>query len=67
MILTFNGTRKIEDAAGDYIVLTDYGTEGLAVSHQAATLREAVEFQAASSRGPSAIVRLVRLKSVEVP
>ena len=35
--IEFNGSEKIDNAAGDYIVLTDHGMEGISVSYQTDT------------------------------
>lgn len=64
--MTFNGIDKIKDDAGDYIVLTDYGQDGISVSHQAESLVEAAEWMIGSGAcAPQSIVKLVRVQTVE--
>ena len=62
-----NGIRKIRDDAGDYIVLSDYGQEGICVSHQCESVLEAIQHLALNDIGnPQSIVKLVRLKATEL-
>ena len=64
--MTLNGITKIKDDAGDYIVLTDYGCDGISVSHQAATAKEAVQWMMTCGyTGNQAIVKLVRINGDE--
>lgn len=62
--VVFNGSRKIDDAnRKDYIVLTDYGSEGLAVSYQSESLRDAIDWISTTDySGSHSLVKLVRLK-----
>ena len=62
--VVFNGIRKIDDATRkDYIVLTDYGSEGLAVSYQSESLRDAIDWISTTDySGTHSLVKLVRLK-----
>lgn len=61
-----NGIEKIKDDAGDYLVLVDYGCEGIAVARQCPTLDEAIaETARGGIIGPVCIVRLVRFDAAE--
>jgi hypothetical protein len=57
--MTLNNIERIDDDAGDFVVIDDYGIEGLSVSSQHKTLIEAI-----SSLGqygsPQAILKLVK-------
>ncbi len=65
--MTLNGITKIKDDAGDYIVLTDYGTEGISVSYQAATSKDAVKWMMTCGyTGNMSIVKLVKINGDEV-
>ena len=58
--MKLNGIRKIDNDGGDYLVLTDYGSEGLAVSHQCDTAEEAAQWMLACDyRSPQAVVKVV--------
>jgi hypothetical protein len=66
--MTFNGIERIKEEAGDYIVLTDYYEDGIAVSHQSQTLEGAVAWMTACAYGnPQSIVKLVRIQATETP
>ena len=61
--MIFNGSAKINDDGGDYLVLTDYGCEGFAVEHQSATIEEALRLMTQGNCGdPQTLVRLVRVE-----
>ena len=58
-----NGIPSINNDGGDYCVLTDYGIEGMQISHQAKTLEQAMSWLLSSGYdSPQAIVKLVRAK-----
>ena len=62
--MIFNGSSKIKNDGGDYLVLTDYGCEGFAVTHQAATHEDALQWMIECSYGsPHTLVKLVRVES----
>lgn len=64
--MKLNGISKLKDDAGDYIVLTDNGMEGLSVSHQAKTAAEAVSWVLSSGYGsPHAVVKLVNIDATD--
>lgn len=64
--MIFNGSSKIKDDGGDYIILTDYGCEGISVSHQAATHEEALRWMMENSYGsPMTLVKLVRVETLD--
>ena len=58
--MKLNGIRKIDNNGGDYLVLTDYGQEGIAVSHQCETAEEAAQWMMSSDySSPHAVVKVV--------
>ena len=58
--MKLNGISKIDNNGGDYLVLTDYGAEGLAVSHQCDTAEDAAKWMIACDYGsPQAVVKVV--------
>jgi hypothetical protein len=58
--MKLNGIRKIDNNGGDYLVLTDYGYEGIAVSHQCDTAEKAVEWMLSSDySSPHAVVKVL--------
>lgn len=60
--MKLNGISKIKSDAGDFIVLSDYGLEGIAISHQAATVEAAVEWMLTCDYGaPQTVVQLVEI------
>lgn len=62
--MIFNGSSKIKDDGGDYLVLVDYGCEGFSVSHQAATHEDALRWMTENSYGsPQTLVKLVRVET----
>jgi hypothetical protein len=63
--MIFNGSDKIKENGGDYLVLTDYGCEGFAVTHQAATLEEALLGMIECDYGRQTLVKLVRVETRE--
>ena len=64
--MKLNGISKIKEEAGEYIVLTDYGMEGISVSHQAKTAAEAVTWALSSGYGsPHTVVKLVSIDATD--
>ena len=58
--MKLNGISKIDNEGGDYLVLTDYGQEGLSVTHQCDTPEEAAKYMMESDLGsPQAVVKVV--------
>lgn len=65
--MIFNGSEKIKDDGGDYLVLTDYGCEGLSVTHQAATHEDALRWMTECNYGsPQTLVKLVRVDTRDI-
>lgn len=65
--MKLNGMQKINNDGGDYLVLTDYGQEGIAVSHQCETAEEAAKWMMSSDYGsPHAVVKVVHALIDEV-
>ena len=58
--MNLNGMTKIDDSKGRYIVLCDYGTEGIAVIEQYDSLPEAMNCTLSHS-GACSIVQLVEV------
>lgn len=64
--MIYNGSRKIKDDGGDYIVFTDYGSEGFCVSAQLKTLPDAIAWMINNpSDNPRTIVKLVVVELTE--
>ena len=64
--MIFNGSSRIKDNGGDYLVLVDYGSEGLSVSHQFHTHTDALGWMAKNNTGyPNTLVKLVRVDILE--
>lgn len=65
--MIFNGSPNIKEDGGDYLLLTDYdyGCEGFAVTHQAATLEEALLGMIECDYGRQTLVKLVRVETQE--
>ena len=61
--MIFNGSSKIKDNGGDYLVLVDYGCEGFSVCHQAATHEEALRWMTNNYGSPQTLVKLVRVET----
>jgi len=60
--MIFNGSDKIKDGGGDYLVLTDYGSDGFVVTYQAEMLEKALKWMMGSNFGsPQTLVKLVRV------
>ena len=59
--MKLNGIKKIDESKGRYIVLVDYGPEGIAVDEQYENLGEAVQHALAYTDGPCSIVQLVEV------
>ena len=58
--MKLNGIRKINNNGGDYLVLTDYEQEGIAVSYQCETAEEAAQWMMSSDHSsPHAVVKVV--------
>lgn len=60
--MILNGIRKIDDDGGDYVVLVDYGQEGLCVRHQTDSRAKAILWTLQNQGEPCAILKLVRLE-----
>ncbi len=63
--ITFNSIRTINPNEGDYIVLVDYGSEGISIFSQCKTISQAV-YETSGISYPSAIVKLVVVDATEV-
>jgi uncharacterized membrane protein len=64
--MIFNGSSKIKDDGGDYLVLTDYDMEGFSVSHQDTTIESALKWIASCGyTSPMTLVKLVRIEMKE--
>ena len=58
--MNLNGISKIDNSQGQYIVLTDYGMDGLCVSHQCDTAEEAAQWMMECEYGePQAVLKIV--------
>ena len=65
--MIFNGSDKIKDDGGDYLVLTDYGCEGFSVTHQTETHEDALRWMTECNYGsPQTLVKLVRVDTRDV-
>lgn len=65
--MIFNGSDKIKDDEGDYLVLADYGCEGFSVAHQAGTHEDALRWMMRCDYGcPQTLVKLVRVDTLDV-
>ena len=65
--MIINGIPRIKDDGGDYLILTDYGGEGLAVTSQWGSLEEAISSIAFNESGSwQSLVKLVRIDTKEV-
>lgn len=66
--MKLNAIPKIKNDEGDYIVLTDYGQDGISVSHQANSAQDAFSWLMANNYGhPQAIVKIVNINGDELP
>ena len=63
--MILNASSKISDDGGDYIVLADYGTEGISVAHQFTTLQEALQVFGGGAYDCLTLVKLVRFEVAE--
>lgn len=64
--MVFNGSMKINSTEGDYIVLADYGQEGLGVVCQADTLEGALNWMSVNNHGTACtVVKLVHADVTE--
>jgi len=64
--MILNGIKKIKHDKGDFVVLTDYGSDGISVSEQCQTLEDAMSFVlSAGYSNEHAIVKLVRVAAEE--
>lgn len=62
--MVFNGSDKIKEDGGDYLVLVDYLCEGFAVTYQAVTHEEALLWMIQNNHGsPQTLVKLVRIET----
>ncbi len=57
--MKINQTTKFDNKAGDFVVLTDYGSEGLSVQSQHKTPEEAIRALSSTVGAPQVIVKLV--------
>jgi hypothetical protein len=58
--MKLNGISKIDDTAGDFVILCDYGMEGIAVVQQCPTAESAAKWMMLNNGGsPLAVVKLV--------
>jgi hypothetical protein len=64
-MIVFNGISEIKDDGGDYIVLIDYGLEGLS-PNQFHDINEAVAYILSGLSGPATLVKLIRVLGSEV-
>ena len=65
--MIFNGSEKILNNGKDYLVLVDYGMEGISVGSQHETLAKALLWMhEAAYWSPMTIVKLVRVNIEEV-
>jgi hypothetical protein len=62
--MKLNGIDRIKPDIGDYLVLADYGTEGLSVNSQHHELEDAIR---AVMRGAYNSVAIVRLVDISLP
>lgn len=56
--MKINQSQKIDDKKGDWIILTDYGSEGFSVTSQHKTPEEAIKGLGEMIGDPQTIVRL---------
>ena len=56
--MKINQSTKIDDKKGDWIILTDYGSEGFVVHGQYKTPEEAIKNLDSSCGSPQTIVKL---------
>lgn len=57
--MKINQMTKIDDKKGDWLILTDYGTEGIAVTSQHKTPEDAIKNLGGLGGDAQAIVKLV--------
>jgi len=63
MKVALNGSKKINKLQGDYLVLADYGQEGIGVMRQEDTLQNAIEGMLEYPTDyPMIIVKLIRIE-----
>lgn len=62
--MKLNGIKRIDESKGRYIVLCDYGSEGMTVIEQCDALDEAVNCALSNSSGPCAVVQLVEVGEI---
>ena len=63
--MIFNGIAKIDDHGGDYIVLGDYGLEGLSIVHQAQTAENALCWMTRNNYVQQTLVKMVRIEALD--
>lgn len=56
--MKINQSTKIDDKKGDWIILTDYGSEGISVASQHKTPEDAIKNLSGTSGYPQTIVKL---------
>ena len=59
--IALNEIGKIKSDGGDYLLLVDYGCEGIAVGSQHTSLASAISSALYGSNNPQAIVKIVRI------
>ncbi len=60
--IELHGIEKIDEKKGDYLILTDYGSDGMGITSQHKTLDEAVTSVERDGGSPQSIVKLVELR-----
>lgn len=64
--MIINGSDKIDEAKGDYVVLVDYRSEGLSIVHQTSSLNDALRHMTTNSDGhPMTLLKLVQVDLLE--
>ena len=65
--MVFNGSDKIKNDGGDYLVLIDGGSDGFYVAHQAETHEDALRLMTENEyKLPQTLVKLVRVDTLEM-
>ena len=65
--MLLNGIKSVDNNAGDYVVLADYGSEGLVVVKQEKTCQEAIGWMVGNSYGqPMCLVKLIKVDINEI-
>jgi hypothetical protein len=64
--MRFNGATRIKSELGDYVILIDYGQEGMSVHLQFETLEQAIEeYNSIDYTGAKAIVKVASIAGDE--